>query len=142
MNRFGLAVELFSVKIVSHTSDLKVCSVVAILPNAWRYEVSGRAGCLYQNAMTGRENKFCLHLLSQYHLHLSLSHSLADCLGPTVDSTTNLLHSSLFSAFHSMMFHSRPVHSVMLSSHRFLCRPLRLFLSIEVCEVGLADLSL
>ena len=31
-----------------------------------------------------------------------------------------------FSAFRSMIFHSRPVHSLMLSSHRFLYLPLRL----------------
>ena len=49
-----------------------------------------------------------------------LSHSLADRWGTTVDSTTSFLHSSRFSAFRSMIFHSRPVHSLMLSSHRFL----------------------
>ena len=52
--------------------------------------------------------------------------SLADRWGATVDFTTSFLHSSRFSAFRSMMFHSRPVHSLMLSSHRFLCLPLRL----------------
>ena len=56
---------------------------------------------------------------------LHLSHSLADRWGTTVDSTANFLHSSQFSAFRSM-FHSRPVHSLTLSSHRFLCLPLRL----------------
>ena len=58
--------------------------------------------------------------------HLHLSRSLADRWGTTVDFTTNFLHSSQFSAFRSVMFHSRPVHSLMLSSHRFLCLPLRL----------------
>ena len=58
--------------------------------------------------------------------HLHLSRSLADCWGTTVDFTTNFLHSLLFSAFHSMIFYSRLVHSLMLSSHRFLCLPLRL----------------
>ena len=41
--------------------------------------------------------------------------------GTTVDFTASFLHSSRFSAFRSMIFHSRPVHSLMLSSHRFLC---------------------
>ena len=53
-----------------------------------------------------------------------LSHSLADHWGTTVNFTTSFLHSSQFSAFHSMIFHSRPVHSLMLSSHHFLCLPL------------------
>ena len=59
------------------------------------------------------------------HLHLHLSRSLADRWGTTVDSTTSFLHSSRFSAFRSVIFHSRPVYSLM-SSHRFLCLPLRL----------------
>ena len=51
---------------------------------------------------------------------------LTDCWGTTVDFTTSFLHSSRFSAFRSMLFHSRPVHSLVLSSPRFLCLPLRL----------------
>ena len=54
-----------------------------------------------------------------------LTRSLADRWGTTVYFTTSFLHSSRFSAFRSMIFHSRPVHSLMLSSHRFLCLPLR-----------------
>ena len=53
-----------------------------------------------------------------------LSRSLADRWGTTVDFTTSFLHSSRFSAFRSMIFHSRPVHSLMLSSHRFFCLPM------------------
>ena len=55
-----------------------------------------------------------------------LSRRLADLWGTTVEFTTNSLHSLFFSAFRSVMFHSRPVHSLMLSTHRFLCLPLRL----------------
>ena len=55
-----------------------------------------------------------------------LSRSLADRWGTTVDFTTSFLHSSRFSVFRSMICRSRPVHSLMLSSHRFLCLPLRL----------------
>ena len=54
-----------------------------------------------------------------------LSRSLADRWGTTVDFTTSILHSSQFSAFRSMVFHSRSVHSLLLSSHHFLCLPLR-----------------
>ena len=63
---------------------------------------------------------------TSYLILSNLSRSLADRWGTTVDFTTSFLHSSRFSAFRSMMFHSRPVHSLMLSSHRFLCLPLRL----------------
>ena len=48
------------------------------------------------------------------------------CWGTSGNFTTNFLHSSRFSALCSMMFHSRPVHSLMLSSHCFLCPPLHL----------------
>ena len=55
-----------------------------------------------------------------------LSRSMVGRWGTTVNFITSFLHSSRFSAFRSMTFHSRPVHSLMLSSHRFLCLPLRL----------------
>ena len=76
------------------------------------------------------------------HLSLSslhLSGSLADCWGTTVHFTTSFLHSSRFSAFRSMIFHSVPVHSLMLSSHRFLCLPLRLPLWTVPCRIVLAS---
>ena len=61
-----------------------------------------------------------------------LSRSLADRWGTTVDFTTSFLHSSRFSAFRSVVFHSRPVHSLMLSSHRFLCLPLHRLVGLVV----------
>ena len=68
-----------------------------------------------------------------------LSCSLADRWGTTVDFTTSFLHSSRFSAFRSMIFHSRPVHSLMLSSHHFLCLPLRLPPWTVPCRIVLAS---
>ena len=68
-----------------------------------------------------------------------LSHSLADHWGTTVDFTTSFLHSSQFAPFHSMIFHSRPVHSLMLSSRRFLCLPLRLPPWTVPCRIVLAS---
>ena len=44
----------------------------------------------------------------------------------TVDLTASFLHSLRFSAFHSSIFHSRPLHSLMLPSHHLICLPLRL----------------
>ena len=65
-------------------------------------------------------------LFGLFFLILSfLSRSLADRWGTTVDFTTSFLHSLWFSALRSMIFHSKRVHSLMLSSHRFLCLPLR-----------------
>ena len=63
-----------------------------------------------------------VHVYVCYLSYLSyLSRSLADRWGTTVDLKTSFLHSSRFSALRSSIFHSRPVHSLMLSSHRFLC---------------------
>ena len=74
------------------------------------------------------------------HLHLRLSRSLYHRWATTVDSITIFLHSLRFSAFSSMLFHSRPVHSMMLSSHRFLCLPLRLLCTVP-CRIVLASLD-
>ena len=68
-----------------------------------------------------------------------LSRSLADRWGTTLDFTTSFLHSSRFSAFRSMMSHSRPVHSLMLSSHLFRCLPLRLPPWTVSCRIVLAS---
>ena len=59
--------------------------------------------------------------------------------GTTVDFTTSFLHSSWFLAFRSSIFHSRPVHSLMLSSHRFLCLPLCLPPWTVPCRIVLAS---
>ena len=47
-------------------------------------------------------------------------------VGAPHDVTTNLRHSSLSSAFLTVSLSPKPVHSQMLSSHRFLCLPLLL----------------
>ena len=51
----------------------------------------------------------------------------------------SFLHSWQFSAFRSMIFHSRPVHSLTLSSHRFLCLPLCLPPWTVPCRTVLAS---
>ena len=79
--------------------------------------------------------------LCQYFLSPYLSRSLADRWGTTVDFTTSFLHFSQFLAFHSMIFHSRPVHSLMLSSHRFLCLPLRLPPWTVPCQYKTVEIS-
>ena len=68
-----------------------------------------------------------------------LSRSLARCWGTTVAFTTHFPHSSRFSAVRSMTLQSRPVHSLMLSSHRFLCLPLRFPPCTVPCRIVLAS---
>ena len=104
------------------------------LLEAWHYRVSTLTRCQYTVIRGG--SKSYLQLLSQSSY---LSRSQADCWGTTVDFITIFLHSLWFSAFCSMMFLSRPVHSLMLSSHRFLCLPLRLPLWTVPCRIVLAS---
>ena len=56
-----------------------------------------------------------------HHHHLFLSSE--GRWGTTDDFTTNFLHFPLLSAAFWDMANSRPVHSLMLSSHLFLCLP-------------------
>ena len=63
-----------------------------------------------------------------------LSRSLADHWGTTVDFTTSFLHSSQFSAFRSSIFHSRPVYSLMLSSHLHALKAATELLIEEDCK--------
>ena len=62
---------------------------------------------------------------------------------PVVWLTTNFPYSSRFSAFCRMLFHSRAVHSLMSSSHRFLCLPLGLrpYTANVPCRIVLASPS-
>ena len=68
-----------------------------------------------------------------------LSLTLADRWGTTVEFITSSVHSSRFSAFRSVIFHSRPVHSLVLSFHRFLCLPLHLPPGTVPCRIVLAS---
>ena len=58
--------------------------------------------------------------------HLSICPIILWTVGAPHDVTTNLRHSSLSSAFLTVSLSPKPVHSQMLSSHRFLCLPLPL----------------
>ena len=68
--------------------------------------------------------------IDPYDTHLSTYLSICPIILWTVgaphDVTTNLRHSSLSSAFLTVSLSPKPVHSQMLSSHRFLCLPLLL----------------
>ena len=56
-----------------------------------------------------------------HHHHLSLNRELRWCT--TEDFATSFLHFSLFSTALWDLANSRPVHSLMLSAHLFLCLP-------------------
>ena len=65
--------------------------------------------------------RFSLLLPRHHHHHLSLNHE--GRWGITDDFTTSFLHLSLCSTALWELANSRPVHSLMLSSHLFLCLP-------------------
>ena len=73
-----------------------------------------------------------LHL----HVHLPLNHK--GRWGTTDDFTTSFLHFSSFSTALWDLANSRPVHSLMLSSHLFLCLPRRLPPFTVPCKMVLA----
>ena len=68
--------------------------------------------------------------------HLSLHHE--GCWGTTDDFATNFLHFSLFSTALLDLVNSGPVHSLMLSSHLFLCPPCLLPPFTVPCKMVLA----
>ena len=65
--------------------------------------------------------RYCYYYHCDHSLHLFLS--LVDRWGTKDDRATTFLHPSLFSAFRSALPNFKPVHSVTLSSHFFLCLP-------------------
>ena len=69
------------------------------------------------------------HHHHHHHHHLSLNHE--DRWGTTDDFTTSFLYVSLFSTALRDLANSRPVHSLMLSSHLFCCLPC--FLPLSLC---------
>ena len=63
----------------------------------------------------------CSVAVDHHHHHLSLNRK--GCRGTTDDFTTSFLKLSLFSTALWDLANSRPVHSLMLSSHLFFCLP-------------------
>ena len=76
------------------------------------------------------------HYHHHHHYHLFLNR---ECRwGTTDDFTTNFHHFSLFFTAIWDLPNSRPVHSLMLSSHLFLCPPCLLPPFTVPCKMGLA----
>ena len=76
-------------------------------------------------------------ILSHHHHH-RLSLNREGRWGTTDDFATSFLHFSLFSAALWDLANSRPVHSLMLSSHLFLCLPCFLPPFTVSCKMVLA----
>ena len=76
------------------------------------------------------------HGYIHHHHHLSLNHE--GHWGTTVDFATSFLHLSLFSTALWDLVNSRPVHSLMLSSHLLLCLPCLLPPFTVPCKMVLA----
>ena len=74
--------------------------------------------------------------LSHHHHHLSLNRE--GRWGTTDDFTTCFIHVSLFSATLWDLANPRPVHSLMLSSHLFLCLSCLLLPFTVPCKMVLA----
>ena len=73
---------------------------------------------------------------THHHYHLFLNHE--GRWGTTDDFATSFLHFSLFSTAFLDLPNSRPVHSLMLSSHLFLCLPCLLPPFTVPCKMVLA----
>ena len=75
-------------------------------------------------------------IIHHHHHHQSLNRE--GRWGTTDDFATSFLHCSLFSTALWDLVKSRPVHSLMLSSHLFLCLPCLLSPFTAPCKVVLA----
>ena len=87
---------------------------------------SGFFVCLFFKSLSvfglgAEEVRFRSIWVHHHHLHQSLN--LEGRWGTTDDFATSFLHFSLFSTALWDWPNSRPVHSLMLSSHLFLCPP-------------------
>ena len=76
------------------------------------------------------------HCLFHHHYHLSLNRE--GRLGYTDNFATSFLHISMFSTALWDLANSRPVHSLMLSSHLFFCLSCLLPLFTAPCKMVLA----
>ena len=79
---------------------------------------------------------FVIFVHHHHHHYLSLNHE--GCWGTTDDFVASFLHFPLFSTALWDLPNSRPVHSLMLSSHLFLCLPCLLPPFTVPCKVVLA----
>ena len=80
--------------------------------------------------------KMCTSITCHHHHHLSLN--CEGRWGTTDDSEISFLHFSLFSTALWDLVNSMPVHSLMLSSHLFLCLPCLLLPFTVPCKTVFA----
>ena len=102
-------------------------------PAVSRVTVMSKESCQWWVVLGGRQRRPCMMkvpgsiptaiLSTQHHHHHHLSHYHQGRWGTTDDFATNFLNFPLFSTALWDLPNSRPVHSLMLSSHHFLCLP-------------------
>ena len=91
----------------------------------WRDDIVGQQGAVLTSKGQRKLEDSGGGLLPALE-RLSICSIILWTVGAPHDVTTNLRHSSLSSAFLTVLLSPKPVHSQMLSSHRFLCLPLLL----------------
>ena len=106
-------------------------SVYIIRPHT-RVGIQLKYQCIYFVILVQDSNKVGFH----HHHHQSLNRE--GRWGTTDDFATSFLHFSLFSTALWDLPNSRPVHSLMLSSHLFLCLPCLLPPFTVPCKMVLA----
>ena len=111
----------------------------------WGYIVTGIRICFWHLVVLNNNNNnngyFQMPILKsckRFHHHHHQSLNREGCLGATDDFATSFLHFSLFFTSFWDVQNSRPVHSLMLSSHLFLCLPCLLPPFTVPCKMVLA----
>ena len=118
------------------SSVTTLCELLWARPANFRCPSSGLSLCRQMYALTIRsEAAVVLSHYHHHHYHLSLNRGR---WGITDEFATSFLHLSLFSAALWDLANSRPVHSLMLSSHLFLCPPCLLPPFTVPCKMVLA----
>ena len=100
------------------------------------HENSSSAVTFESSSANLQHNSRCLSGMLHRHHHLFLNHK--GRWGTTADFATSFLHFSLFFTALGDLANSRPVHSLMLSSHLFLCLPCILPPLTVPCKMVLA----
>ena len=106
--------ELLLAWVVTRFVVLKSCFHKTVKHHVWCSILTKNIHNIYTDRQTNRERE-------NHHHHQSLNRE--GRWGTTDDFATSFLHFSLFATALWDLVNSRPVHSLMLSSHLFLCLP-------------------
>ena len=122
-----------------------LCYIMLYYVMLWLKPRTFRAvGGTCSGVIPGTEGTHCAHITNVSAKSCAVHHYLHQSLnrkgrrGTTDDFATSFLHFSLFSTALRDLPNSRPVHSLMLSSHLFLCPPCLLPPFTVPCKMVLA----